>query len=410
MFFVQKRRFIKDDPNKIIRVLFYEPYPMGLGGNFLTQRMILERVDTDKFSPLILAPMDGVALDYFRSIGVECVVIPPPLGLDRYGGAVLRAGFWGRLKSAFGLFKYNLRLSRFLRESRIDLVYANCVRAQMSVGLAAWFAKVPSFLYIKGELANPIIDRLCFLLASKIFFFCAQNRDDKYPFFVHMFKHKLGILKIGLDPESIIAVDYGNYSTLRHELGIRSDHINTVVLGQLYPPKGQHFAIEALSKLIIDFPQTTLYLVGDHVIDEYRPYRAELEALIDRHGLGQHIRFTGWRRDALEIVSQMDIVIHPSLAEGFGRAVLESMALGKPVIASAVGGLREAIQDCKNGYLVVPGHVDAIALRWHELLSNAELRQRLGHEARRTVFADYLIDDKVTRLSEIWSNMVLGTK
>jgi glycosyltransferase involved in cell wall biosynthesis len=101
----------------------------------------------------------------------------------------------------------------------------------------------------------------------------------------------------------------------------------------------------------------------------------------------------------------MDIVIHPSLAEGFGRAVLESMALGKPVVASAVGGLREAIRDGQNGFLVIPGDVDAIARRWRELLVDPKLRQRLGQAARATVFADYLIDDKVARLADIWAEM-----
>ena len=185
--------------------------------------------------------------------------------------------------------------------------------------------------------------------------------------------------------------------------------MNAVVVGQLYRPKGQHFAIEALSRLVAEFPQARLYLTGDHVIEEYRPYKAKLEALIEQHGLAKQVRFTGWRKDALDIVSLMDIVIHPSLAEGFGRAVLESMALGRPVIASSVGGLREAIQDGQNGFLVIPGDVDAIAIRWRELLSNPELRQRLGKEARQTVSTHYLIDDKVARLSEIWFEMAVGS-
>lgn len=391
-----------------IRVVFYEPYPMGFGGNFLTQRLILERLNREQFHPIVVAPMEGVALDHFRAMGVECVVMPPPGALGRYGGAVLRAGVLGRLKSAFDLVRYNFRLARFLRNRNINVIYANCVRAQLSVGLAAWLARVPSILYIKGELANPIIDRLSIVLASRVLFFCTQNRGDRYPHFIRWFGRKIDILKIGMDPALIAAVDHRNHSDLRQELGIDPSCLNVVVLGQLYRPKGQHYAIEALSRLIGEFPQVRLYLVGDHVIEEYRPYKAELEALIGRYGLAQQVRFTGWRKDALEIVSMMDIVIHPSLAEGFGRAVLESMALGKPVVASAVGGLREAIQDGRNGYLVVPGDVEAIAQRWRELLSSPELRQRLGQEARRTVFADYLIDDKVTRLAEIWAEMAAG--
>jgi len=210
-----------------------------------------------------------------------------------------------------------------------------------------------------------------------------------------------------MDAALIAEVERRDHSGILQELDIDSSCLNAVVVGQLYRPKGQHFAIEALSRLVAEFPQARLYLAGDHVIEEYRPYKAELETLIEQYGLAKHVRFIGWRVDALDIVSLMDIVIHPSLAEGFGRAVLESMALGKPVIASAVGGLREAIQDGQNGYLVGPGDVDAIALRWRELLSSPELRQRLGKDAQRTVVKDYLIDDKVARLSEIWSEMAV---
>jgi glycosyltransferase involved in cell wall biosynthesis len=280
----------------------------------------------------------------------------------------------------------------------------------MSIGFAARLAGVPSLLYIKGELANPLIDRLCFALAGKILFFCRQNRDDKYPGFVRWFRRKIDILRIGLDPALIGEVSRRDSSGLRKELEIEPDRVNVVVLGQLYRPKGQHFALEALSRVVADFPKVRLYFVGDHVIDEYRGYRQELDGLVKRHCLEDHVRFTGWRRDALDIVAAMDLVIHPSLAEGFGRAVLESMALGRPVIASRVGGLREIIEDGKNGFLVEPGDVDAIARRWRELLASPELRERLGREARRTVFADYLIDDKVTRLAGIWAEMAAARR
>ena len=62
--------------NTPINVIFYEPYPMGLGGNFLTQRLIIEKLSREKFNPIIVAPMEGVVFDHFREMGVECVVMP----------------------------------------------------------------------------------------------------------------------------------------------------------------------------------------------------------------------------------------------------------------------------------------------------------------------------------------------
>lgn len=391
--------------NAPIKVLFYEPYPMGLGGNFQTQKMILERLDRIKLLPIVMAPAEGVALDRFRAMGVECSVMPPPTSIGSYGGIILKASLLTRLKSAFHLLKYNFQIARFIRQNNIDVVYANCVRAQMQVGLGALFAGVPSLLYVKGELTNPLIDRVCFFLASKIIFFCRSNRDDKYPLLVRWFKRKIEIVSIGFDPALIeSALTRGNPS-FKKGLMLESDSINTVVVGQLYKPKGQHFAIEALARLIPDFPNVKLYLLGDHVIEEYRFYRAELEKMIAGFGLRKNVVFMGWRKDALDVVSVMDIVIHPSLAEGFGRAVLEAMALGKPVVASAVGGLREAVKDGENGFLIPPGDVMALTECWRKLLSDAALRLRLGKQARYSIFAEYLIDDKVKLLSNIWLTM-----
>jgi glycosyltransferase involved in cell wall biosynthesis len=394
-----------NDRRPLVRVAIYEPYPMGLGGNFLTQRLILERLDRERFQPVVIAPLEGAALDRFRRLGVDCVVMPPPGALGAYGGATLRADVFGRLKSAIDLVRYNLRISRFLKERKIDVIYSNCVRAQMSVGLGAKLAGVPSLMYVKGELANPIIDRLSIASASKVLFFSDQNRDDQYRKFLHWFRRKVDVLKIGLDPAPIKTVTAADLSALRKELNLAPPGMNAIVLAQLYRPKGQHFAIDALARVVKKFPDARLYLVGDHVIEEYRPYRAELEALIASRGLTGKVTFTGWRSDALEIVSLMDIVLHPSLSEGFGRAVLESMALGKPVVASSVGGLREAISDGQNGFLITPSDVDALASRWLELLESAELRDRLGTEAKRTVFSEYLIDDKIAALADIWAAM-----
>ena len=321
---------------------------------------------------------------------------------------MLRTGVVGRIKAALDLLRYNVALARFLRDRQVDVVYANCVRAQMSIGLAARLAGVPSLLYVKGELDNPLIDRLSFVLAKRILFFCPHNRDDKYPRLVRWFRHKIGILKIGMDPAVIKEVESRDKAALKDELGIDSTCTNAIVLAQLYRPKGQHFALEALARLVAEFPKIRLYLLGDHVIEEYRPFKNELDQFISENGLEKYVRFAGWRKDALDVVALMDIMIHPSLAEGFGRAVLEAMALGKPVIATRVGGLREAIKDGQNGFLVEPGDVDAIERRWRELVEDPGLRQRLGRAARETAFREYLIDDKVARLADIWIEMARG--
>jgi glycosyltransferase involved in cell wall biosynthesis len=400
---------MRDAAARPVRVLIFEPYPMGkVGGNLRTLSYLVAHIDRTRFELVVVSPMETEFIARLRAGGTECVVVEPPASVGRYGGKVLRDGWFGGLRNALDLLRYNQALARVVRARKIDVIYCNSIRALLSIGLAAKLTRTPVLWYIKGELNNPTLDRIGFAMADRIFFFCASNRDDKYPSLVRRHQRKIGVLKIGIDPADVLAVERRDKSAAARDIGLDSARVNTIVLGQLYRPKGVHFALEALASLVGDHPEVMLYIVGDPVLDEYAPYRDELESIVTRHGLERHVRFTGWRTDALDILAQMDIVIHPSLSEGFGRAVLESMALSRPVIASRVGGLREIIKDGVNGFLVDPGDTAAIATRWRQLLASADLREQFGREAKRAVFAEYLLDDKVTQMTDAWGELAAG--
>jgi glycosyltransferase involved in cell wall biosynthesis len=393
------------------RVLIFEPYPGNkIAGNLRTLAYILKYSDKANWHFVVLAPseMRGAIPDTLE--GVDLVVLEPGSSIHRYGGRALRDSLAGRAKSAWQLLQYNLRVSRLIRERKIDVVYCNSIRALLFVGLAARLTRTPLLWYIKGDLANPLLDRMGFLIADKILFFCESNRDDKYPRLVKHYRRKIDILPIGLDPNPVLAAHSDGNCSLAAEIGLDRRRTNAIVLGQLYPNKGVHFAIEALAQVVNSYPNVMLFVVGDPMIQEYENYPKELQTLTHRLGLHDHVRFTGWRHDALKIVALMDILIHPSLAEGFGRAVLEAMALGKPVIASKVGGLRETIKDGANGFLIKPGDSTMIANRLRELIENPELRQRIGQAARDEVFSSYLVEDKVARIQAIWTEMIGNTQ
>jgi glycosyltransferase involved in cell wall biosynthesis len=389
-----------------LNILIFEPYPFNrIAGNLRTQSYILESVDKETFRLILLAPLRSEFTDKVQNSGIDTIVLEPGKRVNRYGGKCLRDGYFGKILTVFSLFSYNLKLYRIFKRRKVDIVYCNCIRGVLTVGLAAIMTRSKILWYIKGELQNPILDTTGFVLSKKILYFCQSNIDDKYPALVKMFGNKIGILKIGLDLKTIEAVEQADKSDLIKKLGIDQQKINCIYIGQVYAPKGIHFLLEAIALVKDEFPDIRLYIVGDHVIEEYRDYKKELVKIIEKHGMSENIIFTGWRPDALNIVSLMDILIHPSLSEGFGRAVLEGMALGKPVIASSVGGLREIIKDGENGFLVEPGDPQMIAEKLRLLLLNKNLRDNFGKAARDTVFSEYLIQDKITQLEAIWYKM-----
>lgn len=389
-----------------LRILMFEPYPFGqVAGNLRTQRYIMKFADPAKVQIVLLAPFETEFTKKARDAGVETIVADAGRRVNRYGGTCLKDGTVRKFMTFLDILKYNQRLAALFKREKIDVIYCNCIRGVLTLGLAALFSRRPLLWYVKGELQNPLLDTLGFLLSKKILFFCATNRDDKYPLLIRLFRKRIGILKIGIDVQTISDVQQSDVSALKKELGISEQSIHVVYIGQIYPPKGVHHLLEAVALLKEACPEIRLYLVGDPILKEYEHYLEELRRIIDRHGIAKNVIFTGWRTDALRIVSVMDILVHPSLSEGFGRAVLEGMALGKPVVASRVGGIREIIKDGINGLLVDPGQPQMIADKLRLLVRNSVLRESLGREARRTVFAEYLIQDKVAQLQMIWEDM-----
>jgi glycosyltransferase involved in cell wall biosynthesis len=398
---------LKDNHLKYLDVLIVEPYPFGkICGNLRTLNYILHYFDRSSFNLHLAVPLES---DYTRKVaeqGVDVVVVKPHQRLLQYGGNALRDTRLGRLLTMAATVGYNLQFLKILRDKKIAVIYCNCIRSVLYIALAARLSRTPLLWYIKGELQNRLLDTMGFAAVNKILFFCEANKHDKYPALVKMFKNKIDILRIGLDSEEIRQAERSDKSRLITELAIDRNKVNLACVGQLYPPKGIHYLLEALDLIVPDFPDLHLYIIGHHVIDEYREYQTELQQFIRKHRLEPYVTFTGWRNDVLEAVSLMDILVHPSLSEGFGRAVLEAMALGKPVVASKVGGLREIIKDGEDGFLVEPGDIQGLAEKISRLLRDKPLRGIFGRASREKVFSDYLVEDKVVRLEVIWRDMV----
>lgn len=392
-----------------IRVLIFEPYPNPrVLGNLRTLAYIMRLTDPRRFRLKLLIPFPSEFAEYAAQFGVDCDVLEAPIRVNRYGGKLLGQSVLGRLRTTLDLLHYNLSFRSYLRSNPADVVYCNSVRSLLTIVLGAKLSRTPVHLYIKGELANPLLDRICFVLADRIAFFCAANRDDRYPVLVRLFRGKIDIIEIGLDPEEIRAIQQTDKGELIDEFSLR-DSVNIAYVGQIYPPKGINFLIDAFGEVAEEFPNARLFVIGHPAIEEYSDYPPALERQAAELGLAERVVFTGWRDDVKPIVALMDVLVHPSLAEGFGRAVLEAMALGRPVIASRLGGLREAIRDGENGFLVEPGDAAAIADRLRLLLGDSELRARLGREAEATVFSRYLIADKIDKLTSVWASTARST-
>jgi glycosyltransferase involved in cell wall biosynthesis len=134
--------------------------------------------------------------------------------------------------------------------------------------------------------------------------------------------------------------------------------------------------------------------------------QAEMRQLAASLGLGESVHFLGQRRDVPDLLHAMDVFVLPSYSEGVSLALLEAMAAGLPVIATAVGGLPEVVADGETGWLIPPQDAAALAGALVRLLADPALAQRLGANARDHVREHYSLDRQGREINEIFGGLV----
>ena len=173
------------------------------------------------------------------------------------------------------------------------------------------------------------------------------------------------------------SVSENDIARVKRELGMKHTP-NLVCVSRLHPEKGHVYLFDALASLGRESLNVTCYLVGEG------PERKSLEEKAVELGIGQSIRFLGWRDDVLPILAAADVVVHPSLHEALPSALIEALALGKPIVASDVSGVRDIV----NGYgeVVPPANSRAFADAVRLVLADIESANRRAVQGRSHIF------------------------
>lgn len=172
--------------------------------------------------------------------------------------------------------------------------------------------------------------------------------------------------------------------------------------GRLVPLKGIVYAVRAIAGLCGAFPGLRLEIAGSG------PERARLADEARAWGIAERVTFLGWQPDLRALLPTWDVFLHPSLEEGFPVAVLEAMASGIPVVASAVGGVPELVEDGRTGWLVPPGDAGALGERLGQLLSDGSARRAMGAAARQRVRHNFTVDRMVDEIAAIYADLLEG--
>ena len=170
---------------------------------------------------------------------------------------------------------------------------------------------------------------------------------------------------------------------IRRQLGLPPDCRLIAMVGTLRKVKGHCYLIEAMPALLPRYPDLHVLLIGDGEL------KASLELSVCELGLGKRVHFLGSRSDVPQLLAASDLFVLPSLWEGLSMALLEAMATGLPIVASAVSGTVQAIKPDEGGLLVPPGDVPALVSAIDQLLSDPDRARAMGAVSRRRVELEF---------------------
>jgi glycosyltransferase involved in cell wall biosynthesis len=190
--------------------------------------------------------------------------------------------------------------------------------------------------------------------------------------------------------------------SLRRELGIPRGSLVFGTIARLTEQKGHRYLLEALPEIVRKQPAAFFVFAGDG------PLRESLESRVSSLGIQKHVRFLGFRSDIPELMASFDAFVLPSLYEGLPNAVLEAMACGKPVIATAVDGTPEAVVHGATGWLVPPRDPPALAEAVLRFCSDPRLMRTLGRHARERALKRFGIDRQITAFDELYRQLLIA--
>lgn len=359
-------------------IAFFSPELVSGG----TQRHLLEvlnLIDRSRFTPLVIsAKGTGQLGAAIRAADVELVEL-------RLGPSMMSRDFLRCVREATDVLRSRRVAIIQYFEWRAGLIALLAARRAGGCRIVAARRSVP-----KEHGAQRLLAELVVRVADRVIVNAEMLRPQGAT------GQRTDVIPSGVDTDRFHATDSLADAKAALDLPIDRPVLGTV--GRLEPRKGTATLIEALAKLRAGGRHdATVVIVGDG------PLRADLGALAERLGVSPHVRLLGDRADVRSVLAALDVFILPSRTEGMSNALLEAMAMARPVVATAVGGTPEVVADGQSGLLVPADDAAAMARSVERLLDEPAFAAEVGAAARQTVEERYGARSMVRRLEAVYA-------
>ena len=389
----------------------------GIGGAPVSMLQLAAALDRSRYEPLAVFTRPGPILDFAHHLGVPARVVSMrsaffysahvPVRLRMLAPFLLH--FWPSVQAA----------GRLMRQERPDLVHLNTsVLVPAAIGIRR--EGIPLIWHVREVPGpNPMLRRWQTGTISRLADVVIANSNFVRQAFppgtrVEVVHNAVDLQRFEIDQSAA-------RRQIRAELDLPTDALVVGMIGSVQAVKGHYLLVEAARQVVRAVPSVRFLIVAGGVGAAYaRSWKGRvkrtlglpfdnlerMQRQIAGAGLQQHFVFTGYRSDIPEVLAAVDVVAFlPQAAEGFGRPLIEAMAMGRPVVATDIGPTKEILDD-DTGILVAPGDAHEVASALTILLRDAELRQRLGEAGQRRVAARFTLDKAVEATHNLYSDLL----
>jgi glycosyltransferase involved in cell wall biosynthesis len=361
---------------------------MGVGGTEVNAVRTVERLDRSRFDVSVICLQEGGPLaKRYAAAGVR--VLPFPIA-NLYGLRAARQGV--RLARLFSATGIQIVHSHDMYNNVFATVWARAARTPVIVASRRWWRSLPARRY---RIANTLAFRLahCVVANSPSVASSLQTEDGVRP-------ERIAVVPNFVDEVSFAPLPSEQRAAMLYELGVPDHAVVVGIVANLSPVKDHATLLRAAALLAPRWPRLHLVLIGDGEC------RAALEALTYGLGLEGRVHLAGQRSNTPNPHQLFDVSVLCSVSEGFPNSIVEAMAAARPVVATDVGGVADAVSDGETGLLVQPSNPERLAAAVEELLLDPARRRTMGLAGSDRARARYHADTVVPSLEALYDRLL----
>ena len=371
----------------------------GIGGGQRSLLLLLKLLDKARFRPFVGCLSDSAFAAEVEKTAASVVPLSLPAAHNKTDK--MKRFTVSDLLEDFRQLRVIFQLHQAVKHHAIDLIHANSLSVALLGGVVARLHRIPILMHKRYATSYGVLDRLCERLLHRVILVSEATRWD----FAPAAKQTLIYNGVDLDAFQASQEEIETFRNERFPAGTQPDMLVGVVT-RITPEKGIHFLVRAMHELKgkVD---VRLLIVGGPYFEKDVAYMETLKQEVADLGVEDSVIFTGFLSDTRIVTSLLDIVLVPSIIpEACPRTIIEAMAVGKPVIATPLGGSKELVAP-ETGLLVPPEDASAVAEAITTLVADRERLKAMGRAARSRA-VELFSSEKNTALTEGVYNELLA--